>query len=330
MVLTKYGIKSVGFKEYPEDDILNVKFRMVEIFTVDGLLLEGEEMTTQSISYDNNCRAMIGNNLKTTFKKLLNTKVDDDYFSKLSEHRLFLVIDYFSEKMYSTKGGHRIESAETISTYKQFKEAKRDIANIKDESSRSIVVAVQTQLAKIFHEINITFRDCIFFGKNTDGKTVIDLEINSSLSATCLMRVGDIEKINSLLNLSKEKKDRIENLGIENYYNGQQEKDDDKKFMFYFAFIEKFTQKNFKKHKNIEIKEKNDIGYYKKELLNHEGIRERFIFCSLYVWNDMEKKDIDDFLELKNIRNDLAHGRNPEITLKLITKIEILSLKIIS
>ena len=76
----------------------------------------------------------------------------------------------------------------------------------------------------------------------------------------------------------------------------------------------------------IENETKNLFQAYQKEAKN---LVHRFIWCSLLSWKDVSDEDIQQFKELKKIRDKIFHGEEIDLRSLPINQARLLALKMI-
>ena len=112
-----------------------------------------------------------------------------------------------------------------------------------------------------------------------------------------------------------------------------------KQFLYYFLFIERFTHSQFKKIDydnyaknmfNIPARIKNvGMEFFKERQLDAKNLSQRFQWCSLLFWNEIDDSDVTSFKELKKTRDLISHGENVIESTLPVEEIRRLALKLL-
>ena len=104
-------------------------------------------------------------------------------------------------------------------------------------------------------------------------------------------------------------------------------------------FIERQTHGTFKSlsyEKNARqlffIQQKmggEDSNFFSAIFSGSSNVADRFRWCAMTVWGQLDEQDIRDFLELKKVRDKLAHGDHIEESDLPVKKAKLLALKLL-
>lgn len=114
MILTKYAIEAMGYKEYPPEDVLEIKFGIIRAYSLRGLVFENgdEEKKSEVAVLADRCTAAIAQSINEACELLVGDKFADDEEGWLKEKNAkppFLLV-YFKESVSrELKGGYRLE-----------------------------------------------------------------------------------------------------------------------------------------------------------------------------------------------------------------------------
>ena len=96
------------------------------------------------------------------------------------------------------------------------------------------------------------------------------------------------------------------------------EEDDLKKFLFCFTAMESATHATFKQiqHEDVvsgivqlnERAQRSGRSLFGNQKAKLRPLRDRFTWCVVAAWTHLSDADVDEFLELKKWRDDIAHG----------------------
>ena len=340
MVLTKYGLKTMGFKEYPNEDILNANFNLVKIYSIKGFTFKKskENNETSVIKYGENCVGIIGDSINAISKILFNEDfVEDEEVWKKEKNTSapFLFLRFAPTKYYQLKGGFRQVDNEKMITYDCFDDAKEELKKWETEHLPSIITAISVQLSLYGQTIDFLPITREVLGETSEGIALKDikLEINGSPSVSVSVQS---DKIDPLLTESSILYDKLNTKVSRHFYAGLKEKDKLKQFLYFFFFIEVYTHQVFKKidHQNYCKKlmniptrlEKTALDFLIQQQEDSKNLSQRFHWCSIFVWEELNDKDIISFKALKKIRDRISHGEDiDEADLPVVTIRELAS-----
>ncbi|WP_434686725.1 hypothetical protein [Pseudanabaena minima] len=192
--------------------------------------------------------------------------------------------------------------------------------------------------------INLTYfwfckRSTEIYGKTKLGENIYDLQLEVSIrgfSSTNVTPANIKAVINNSMRLYSDLDSKVSSF----LHLAMEEEDRLKQFLYFFFVLEIYTHQVFKK---IDFQNYvNDINnipdrikisgekFFLEQQKESVTLLQRFHWCAILIWENIDDNDITNFKLLKKVRNDIAHGENvPEHTLP-IGIAENLCLKILS
>ncbi len=337
-------LKKMGFSEFPESDVLNVRFGIVRVFSVQGVNFKTGSSKTISevVEFGKNCTVVLSNSLNEGCQLLTGKDFvdenEDQWIQKKKVSPPFALI-YFKEFCTRTlKGGRRLEHEGSIITYDAFPEGKEDIRKWEKESLPNVVTALVTHLSTLERHVNLLPVEREIFGTTSEGVALFDIKVTGS--ANLLISSGKTSnEINESLYSAVGSFEQLEYKTSRHFYSALNEKDRLKQFLSYFLFIERITHSCFKKLDyqsntrpifNIPNRlDKFGSLFFEQKFNDSKKLAQRFNWCALLAWNNVDDKDIDDFNELKKTRDRLAHGEEIEELTLPVEKARKLASKIL-
>lgn len=176
------------------------------------------------------------------------------------------------------------------------------------------------------------------FGVTAAGINLFDLKI--SVSATgYVCHERSIEDIDASLVNAKELLPILNKDVCRNFYAALNESDRMKQFLGYFQFIERYTHSTFKALSyNSDAKlafnvpqriNKSASKFFEKIFADSKNLAQRFHWCAILAWPNIEESDVNNFLEAKRVRDRLSHGEHVEKSELPVAEIKRLALKIL-
>lgn len=326
---TKQGIEAQGYKEYPDSDVLGMSFfGLVRVYSLQGILFEDScpDKKTEVIALSDCCSVAIAQSVNEALKMLVacDDLLCDDEEKWLTEKKKeiplisefpFLLIYFKITKPAKLKGGYRKEEDGCIHTFEAFPKISEEIAKWKDKELPSIVTSITVNLSTLNQSIKMVPAHCIFFGITKEGRVLYDLTLK--VAADFLVASHkNIKEINSSLSNSKillpilTKEEKVKEV-CRNFYVALNEPDKRNQFLFYFYFIETYTNITFSGDRNFSIAEK-------------------FIWCKNNIWNHIDESDLNNFRKIKKVRDKISHGKHMERSRLPIEKTRELAVKLLS
>lgn len=325
MIVSNYAIETMGFSEYPESDVLEVRFGIVRVFSVQGVDFHPSSSKTISdvVKFGENCTVVISNSLNEGCRLLTGENFVDECEEKWVESKKTrppFVLVYFKEFCTQTlKGGWRKEHEGSIMTYDAFPTGKEDIRKWEKESLPNIVTSLVAHLSTLEHPVNLVPLHRAISGTTSEGVSLFDVKMTASGSMFASFGKTS-EDISVSLQSSSELFDQLEYKVSRHFYSALNEKDRFKQFLSYFLFIERTTHKCFKKlDYNINARPTFNVPnrltvsgslFFEQRFSDAKNLAQRFNWCAQLVWNTLNDSDINDFNELKKTRDLLSHGED--------------------
>lgn len=343
MQVSSYAIEKMGFSKYPDDNELPVKFAVQRVYSLQGINFEKESELLKSavFQFGKQCKVVIADSVN----KAANESCGEDYAENEEEwvkekkgRPPYLLVCFEENEEHILKGGYRQEKEDHILTYDGFKDGKKEIKKWELEELPSIITSLSVHFSEPDLHIKLVSLDRSVYGKTKDDKTLFDLKMTGSMSAF-VSRPKSTEEINSSLRKSTNLYSSLDQKTSRHIFMALEEPDRLKQFLYYFLFIERFTHSQFKKIDydnyaknmfNIPARIKNvGMEFFKERQLDAKNLSQRFQWCSLLLWNEIDDSDVTSFKELKKTRDLISHGENVIESTLPVEEIRRLALKLL-
>lgn len=343
MILSKYAIEMMGYSEYPETDELEISFGILKAYSLRGIVFESDCETKQSkvAIFGNNCSAVISKSINDACKLLTGDAFADDEEKWLSESKAlppFLLIYFWESVPRTLRGGYRQEKDGCIYTYDAFPEGKVEIRNWESDVELRIITALTVHLSTLERQVEIVPVARSVFGTTKGGITLFDMKMTGSASAY-VSTSRSVDDIANSLNDAEQLFGELTKDSSRHFHAALNEKDRLKKFLGYFLFIERYTHRTFKilgyeenAKKLLAIDqrmEKSANSFFSTVFSESKNLTQRFHWCAMTTWGHLNDEDVDIFLELKKVRDRLAHGEHIEESDLPVEKAKTLGLKLL-
>jgi hypothetical protein len=337
-------IEAMGYKEHHEDDVLIAKYGVLNVYTLQGIHLDEDDtaINTKKFTFGENCTLAISQSINKASQLLTGENYTDEseetWLSQQKAVPPFMLIYFKENKERKLQGGFRQEDESYIHTYDAEFDEDSEVIKWEKQKLPSIITSLTVHFSTLKNQVKFIHVDKSFFGKTKNGKTVFNTKF--SMSGELIFPV--IKKTNDLaLNIksSYDLYSQLNEKSSRHIYAALGETDRLKKFINYFLFIERFTHSQYKKLSgNYEIspifnipERLNDTGleFFKSCQENAKNLSQRFHWCALLVWDNIDNQDIKNFKKVKSIRDKISHGEDIGDTSLPVEIIKILALKLL-
>jgi uncharacterized short protein YbdD (DUF466 family) len=343
MQVSSYAIEKMGFSKYPDDNELPVKFAVQRVYSLQGINFEKESELLKSavFQFGKQCKVVIADSVNKAANEICGedyAENEEEWVKEKKGRPPYLLVCFEENEEHILKGGYRQEKEDHILTYDEFKDGKKEIKKWELEELPSIITSLTVHFSEPDSHIKLVSLDRSVYGKTKDDKTLFDLKMTGSMSAF-VSRPKSTEEINSSLRKSTNLYSSLDKKTSRHIFMALEEPDRLKQFLYYFLFIERFTHSQFKKIDydnyaknmfNIPARIKNvGMEFFKERQLDAKNLSQRFQWCSLLFWNEIDDSDVTSFKELKKTRDLISHGENVIESTLPVEEIRRLALKLL-
>lgn len=330
-------LKSAGFEKMPEGKELEASFSLVNIYHVRGIALqENGNNTLADLCHKHQDFAFgFGNSLNEICQYLFDEDFDDEEkwkkVNNINPPYSFLVIYIGLDKTFACESDiFKSKELGKIITFNSFSEVKDTLKDKESKIIPKLITSLSTHFSCPDKPIQFIPISRKIHGKTNLGDVFDDLEIQGSGNiftftsihpAEVKVRIEEsIKSYNILVNILDDQVGILFHaaLGEDNKFM---------KFLNFFLVLERYTNKMFEKWKRTI----NRAAIIIPDEIKKKGkITTRFYQCTKSLWKAVDDEDIDNFILMKDIRNDIAHGNSVNETEFPIGVAERLCLKILS
>lgn len=300
-----------------------------------------ENKISELINFSEQCSVVISHSVNDASLVLGGDKYVEDEESWLAENKVtppFVTIHFKESQSRELRGGYRKIENGCLCTYDAFPDGKKEIIQWEKNELPSIVTALTVQLSTFERHVKLKPFSRSVYGLTEDGTTLFDFKVTFNIQGYASESLS-LEKINeNLVYASK----MLPTLTVDisrNIYMALNEPDITKQFLGYFQFIERFTHSTYKTLRYTDdvkplinipsrLSQVLDV-FFERTLNDSKSLSQRFHWCALLSWGTIDDKDVNDFLEVKKIRDKLSHGEHLEDSELPVQKTKILAFKLL-
>ena len=344
MQLNNYAIEKMGYTKYPEDDLLSVKFAVQRVYSLQGLCFKAEDeiRLSEVINFGSQCKVVVAESVNDAANRLCGedyTENEDEWVKEKKARPPYLLVCFEESEAHILRGGYRQDQGEYTLTYDAFNGGKQEINKWELEKLPSIITSLTVHFSSFDFQVKLVSLDRSVYGKTEDGRTIFDMKVTGKMEGF-VSRPKLLTEINSSLDKSARLSSSLDQKTSRHIFMALEEPDRLKQFLYYFLFIERFTHSQFKKIDydktsssmfNIPARI-NEIGiqFFKEIHLDTKSLAQRFQWCSLLMWNEINDGDVSTFKKLKKIRDLISHGENVEESTLPVEDIRSLAIKLLA
>lgn len=311
----------MGFKPIQEGSAISAKFHAVHVLAIQGITVaDGSLARVRSTVQDVPFSLAIGSSLNKTARELLDDDYTEDETAWAKEHSCsppYALVRFGPTATHTCSAGYAQERNSSLFTYDAFSGAKEELRAAADKVLPSVITALACTLSSREHQVRLTKVDSVAFGITDAGVVVHDLRITMNATGTVAKRIAtDVltEKIGRATVVASSINPKVSRF----YHLALEEKDPLKRFLYFFLAVEVETHATFARidHPSAfaalvagDDRTRDVVLPFLEEQREHwKTLRERFAWCVVASWTHLTRSDVEDFLRLKRVRDDIAHG----------------------
>lgn len=337
------AIEQMGYSKFPDDDEISVKFAVQRVYSLQGLNFkkDSEVYFSTTFLFGKQCKVVIAESINKAANEICGedyAENEQEWITEKKGRPPYLLICFEENQQHTLKGGYRKENEGYILTYDAFENGKQEIKKWESEELPSIITSLTVHFSAADLHVKLVSLDRSVYGKTKDDKTLFDLKMSGSMSAFISRPKSTIE-INSSLQKSADLYSSLDQKTSRHIFMALEEPDRLKQFLYYFLFIERFTHSQFKKIDydncakdifNIPARI-NTVGmaFFKERQVDANNLSQRFQWCSLLLWVEINDSDINLFKKLKRTRDLISHGESVNESTLPVESIRTLALKLL-
>jgi len=321
ITISREAIEAMGFTEMAPETQLRATFRSLHVFEVKGFTLDAGAAQLQSGMVDGNAyQVAIAASVNVACRALVADDFTDDERAWAGARRCeppYAVLLVGPTGTHECQGTHSKREEGGISTYDGFGSARDELLRIEARVVPAVVSALTVALASKTVRARFRTRDRALLGRTLDQTLVRDVRIGGSAAASLTHRLPPTEIADSLL-VASQLASRLNAKVSEFLHLAFSERDPLKRFLFFFLAIEVQTNATFRLIDHDEclrslVMPATRLETATRELFSVRADRvrtlvERFVWCSLCVWTQVDDSDVAGLRMVKKARDRIAHG----------------------
>lgn len=321
MNLSSAAIESMGFARIASQAPIVAAFYSLHVFEVRGFSAKDVGIVSSEGSVSGvPFKIAIGHSLNEACLAVTGDSYTDDEENWREKKKCtppyVLVQIGPTDAHQATTGYVKVEADSTI-TYDSFPIARRELRDLEAKALPSLELGLACAFNSDGHGVSFAHVDRVAFGLTPDGLTIHDLRVTGTASAYASVPMGRAEMVSSL-GVVAVLADSIHPRVGTFFQLGKRDRDDLKRFLYFFLALEIEVHRVFAKTTreqhlgnvatfNARVTEAAGQLFESKEA-NWVNLADRFVWCVASTWKHLADGDISEFRRLKRMRDRIAHG----------------------
>lgn len=320
-MITNAAKEIMGFKALLEGATITARFHALHVLAIRGITLDSATSAhAEGVAHGVPYSIAIGPSVNLTTRQLMDEDFTDDEPTWTKEHSCsppYAVIHFGPTEPHTCATGYAQERDEAILTYDAFAVAREELRAAAEKALPSLTAALACTYSSSGHEIQVSNVDSAVFGLTETGKSIHDVCLRMSATAFASTRLDPKALANGVAQTTvlaasmNSKVARFYSLALE-------ERDLLKRFLYFFLSIEVQTHAAFAAidhpgaFESLVIADDRTrdvvLPFLNEQRAQWRTLKERFVWCVVCRWTHLSRKDVEDFIRLKRVRDSIAHG----------------------
>lgn len=315
-------MRAMGFRPFSDGESVAASFVSLSVYEIRGI-------APQSPAPLVNAGTVAGVNFSIGIGAALNDTchavtgdayVDDEntWTKEKGTNGPFLLVQIGPTPTYTvTTGQIKTESDGSLTTYESFPTLRSDLAALEAAALPRLVTSLSCSLAPPDQYLELRKLDRVSVGRTDIGQTVHDLRILVS-GKGYVSRATVPEVLVAGLQDTAALAPRINIKAARFFTLGMAEDDNLKKFLYFFLALEVETHAVFGRIDHVRALQQlvdpastplpSTLALLKKQTDQIHNLFDRFVWNAACAWSGITEADVQQFKQLKNARDDIAHG----------------------
>ena len=315
-------MRAMGFRPFAVGETITAAFTSISVYEARGISLQSEVPQIESGSVMGGSYTLgLGSKLNEACFALAGDVYVGDESAWMKEVRAsgpFLLIQVGPTIMHTiTSGQIKAETDGSVTTYESFTAAALELAEIEATVLPRLVTSLTCSLVAPEHYLELRKLDRSSLGRMTTGQALRDTRILASASGYSSRQILP-ELAAASLRATTMLAPRLSSKAARFFSLGTTEEDELKKFLYFFLALEVETHAVFSQIDHPQaismMLDPNSkplpatISLLQRQADQLRNLFDRFVWNAACAWGTISEADVQQFKELKAIRDNIAHG----------------------
>jgi hypothetical protein len=322
MNLSVHALSAMGFRRLRPGEEIRARFSQFHVVSLIGIHLEPGALVDQVFEFGaSRARVAISKTVNGACRHMAADDYTDDEAEWSRKHSCqgpyMLVLFGPTDERACSAGYVKDDGDGTVTTYNCFSSAREELSALADGALGSVLAAATAMLLSVAETVSIKQVDRLFVGVTPQGRVLHDMRVTASAHGHATQSV-ESEVVQRQLSFAASLAGRLDPKVARFFRLGASESDQLRKFLYFFLAIEVETHAAFKrvdyKHFLRSVPRPHPRApraasvFLKEPPEEVKSLKGRFVCCVLGPWIELDDKHVDEFVRLKTIRDEIAHG----------------------
>jgi hypothetical protein len=337
-------MRSMGFRPFDMNEAIAASFSSINIYEARGIILEdGATPVIQGTVENTNYKFMISASVNKSCLAMMGDVFCENEEEWKIENKCtgpFLLVGLGPTAEHNCSSGHiKTEEDGSIATYNCFSNARAEIIQLEEKVLPTVLTALTCAFNEDSHYVIFCKISRAGVGRTTTGQVLHDFHSSFHASGYSSIRLPQ-DNVAKKLNLVKQIAANLNSRTSRFFALALEEKDEVKKFLYFFLALEVETHAAFKRinHQNSlssllgtqGVSRSSAIQLLQNQTKQLKNLRDKFTWCAHCMWTNIQEEDVAEFQKLLKVRNDIAHGNISDPPHGFARKAELLAHKVLS
>ena len=343
--LSTYALEAMGFKDLIESGNLSARFISVTAYEARGITLpEGFAEVRQARVAGADYQVCLSNSVNSGCQRLIGddfTESEPEWLKEVKSTGPFVLVGVGPTEFVECEAGRMMQMSDgSITTYNSFPSLRETLELVEDRVLPPVISALTIALNGPDRYVTLRKLARASAGRTPEGTLVHDIRLDIHAEMTVSRALGEQQAI-EILAATVERAPTLHQRAAKYFSLGTAEKDELKKFLYFFLSLEVETHSVFGRIDHAAALRRQLLGdgtsaprpstfaLMTRDISKWNNLFDRFVWCATCAWPNLVDDDITLFKALKKARDDIAHGQASEPPSGFARQAELLAHKVL-
>lgn len=343
ITFSTHALEAMGFSEVIAQGDLAASFMSVTVYEARGIVVpddvceaklarvagtEYRIAITQSVNAG--CQALIGDDYDES---------EPEFCQRVKSKGPYMLIAVGPTEFFECAAGRLMRHEDgSVTTYDSFPRVREALRSLEQRVIPPVLAAMTCALNKPDRYVSLRRLEQASSGRCQDGTRLHDMRLEGKAEVYVSYHLDQVALAGKLADVAT-KAPRLNQRAAKFFALGIGEGDQLKKFLYFFLALEIEANAVFKRinHEAQAIKLLSGtsspstvtVNLLKNQMKSLNNIFDKFVWCAVCVWTNLNEQDVSLFMELKKARDDIAHGDASEPPAGFANSAELLAQKVL-
>lgn len=340
-----YALEAAGFIDVIEKGSLSARFISVTVYEALGIFLpEGFAEMRQARVAEVDYQICLASSVNSGCQRLIGddfTESEPEWRKEVKSTGPFVLVAVGPTESVECEAGRMMRMPDgSITTYNSFPSIRETLELVEDRVLPPVISALTIALNSPDHYVTLRKLARVSVGRTPEGTLIHDIRFDFYGEMTVSRHIGEQEAI-EVLAATVERAPSLHQRAAKYFLLGTAEKDQLKKFLYFFLSLEVETHSVFGRIDHATAVHRQFLSdgtgnpppsifaLMTRDISKWNNLFDRFVWCATCKWPNLVVDDITLFKTLKKARDDIAHGKASEPPSGFARQAELLAHKVL-